>query len=268
VLLGSPLLEKEWRQTLGWTAHVPQCEPPRAVAIVLSIVAGLVDACTYLALFGLFVAQVTGSFVIIGTGLVTGSVKVAPLLAVPVSFAGGTLATGAAIIGQAMGRSPLAATLMLETALLAGFAALAGYEAPFSDAQSPSALAAAMFGLAAMGVQSALVRLLMKETASTNVMTTNTSQIAIDATQTLAALLLLRRHGNNQDPEAAQFEKSLRRLGKSWPLPFAFLAGTTAGAIGYAALGFTVLLLPTGAVAALALWATYGGASSEGDGGR
>jgi uncharacterized membrane protein YoaK (UPF0700 family) len=86
--------------------------------ILLSIVAGFVDACTYLALFGLFVAQVTGSFVIIGTGLVTRLESTVPLLAVPVFFAGGMLATAAAIIGQAMGRSPLAAALLLETAFL------------------------------------------------------------------------------------------------------------------------------------------------------
>lgn len=42
---------------------------------------------------------------------------------------------------------------------------------------------ASMFGLAAMGVQSAAVRLLMRGVASTNLMTTNTSQIPIDATQ-------------------------------------------------------------------------------------
>jgi hypothetical protein len=52
-----------------------------------------------------------------------------------------------------------------------------------------------MFGLTAMGVQSALVRLLIKGAASTNVMTTNASQIAVDATQALA-VLLLRRCGN------------------------------------------------------------------------
>jgi uncharacterized membrane protein YoaK (UPF0700 family) len=91
--------------------------------ILLSIVAGFVDACTYLALFGLFVAQVTGSFVIIGTGLVTRLESTVPLLAVPVFFAGGMLATAAAIIGQAMGRSPLAAALLLETAFLGGHGA-------------------------------------------------------------------------------------------------------------------------------------------------
>src|SRR5947209_3484204 len=38
-------------------------EVPRPIPVVLSFVAGYVDSCTYLALFGVFVAQVTGSFV-------------------------------------------------------------------------------------------------------------------------------------------------------------------------------------------------------------
>src|SRR5260370_42561073 len=39
----------------------------RTLIFLLGFVAGYVDACTFLALFGLFVAQVTGSFVIAGT---------------------------------------------------------------------------------------------------------------------------------------------------------------------------------------------------------
>jgi uncharacterized membrane protein YoaK (UPF0700 family) len=109
--------------------------------------------------------------------------------------------------------------------------ALNGYGAPFSNAESPAALAAAMFGLTAMGVQSALVRLLIKGAASTNVMTTNASQIAVDATQALA-VLLLRRSGNDRHIDAAQFEKSRRRLGQLWSMPIGFLAGTAIGAIG------------------------------------
>jgi hypothetical protein len=70
-------------------------------------------------------------------------------------LAGGVLATGSAIIAQAVGRSPFAVTLVLEAALLLAFVALVGYGAPFSDQQSPGALAAAMFGLGSMGVQSA-----------------------------------------------------------------------------------------------------------------
>ena len=42
---------------------------PRLVPATLSFVAGYVDSYTFLALFGLFVAQVTGSFVIGATAV-------------------------------------------------------------------------------------------------------------------------------------------------------------------------------------------------------
>jgi hypothetical protein len=42
---------------------IPRPRPvPRAVPPLLSFAAGFVDSCTALALFGLFVAQVTGSY--------------------------------------------------------------------------------------------------------------------------------------------------------------------------------------------------------------
>ena len=44
---------------------------PRSAPALLSFVAGYVDVYTFLALFGLFVAQVTGSFVTAGAELVT-----------------------------------------------------------------------------------------------------------------------------------------------------------------------------------------------------
>jgi hypothetical protein len=81
-------------------------------------------------------------------------------------LAGGVLATGSAIIAQAVGRSPFAVTLVLEAALLLAFVALVGYGAPFSDQQSPGALAAAMFGLGSMGVQSASAHNDMNRAAS------------------------------------------------------------------------------------------------------
>src|SRR5215813_300438 len=40
---------------------------PRVVPALLSFIAGYVDSCTFLALFGLYVAQLTGSFVLAGT---------------------------------------------------------------------------------------------------------------------------------------------------------------------------------------------------------
>src|SRR5215510_14125171 len=94
-----------------WTAFPIAAETPRAVPILLAAVAGFVDACTFLGLFGFFVAQVTGS---------PGALA---LLAVPLFFAGGVAATLAAIAGQAVARSALAAALALETVLLIGFTA-------------------------------------------------------------------------------------------------------------------------------------------------
>ena len=71
--------------------------------------------------------------------------------------------------------------------LLAALAALMVFGEPFPNSPPPSAFVAVLFGLSAMGAQSALVRLLLRGVASTNVMTTNTTQIAIDATQAACA---------------------------------------------------------------------------------
>src|SRR5260370_1441748 len=163
-----------------WTAFPIATEPPRAVPILLAAVAGFVDACTFLGLFGFFVAQVTGSYVLAGARPVAGSPGAAVLLAVPVFFAGGVAAALAAIAGHAVARRGLAAALALETLLLIGFTATFAAGGGVGGPETAPVVAASMFGLAAMGVQSALVRLLMRGVASTNVMTTNTTQIAID----------------------------------------------------------------------------------------
>jgi uncharacterized membrane protein YoaK (UPF0700 family) len=104
-----------------WSAFIPQIAVPPWVGVTLSIIAGFLDACTYLALFGLFVAQVTGSFVMIGTRSVSGTSGAMALLAIPVFFAGGALATVVAVVAQALRQSILAATLLLAAALLVAF---------------------------------------------------------------------------------------------------------------------------------------------------
>jgi uncharacterized membrane protein YoaK (UPF0700 family) len=238
---------------MPWTAFPAAAEPPRAVPILLAAVAGYVDACTFLGLFGFFVAQVTGSYVLIGAHRVAGVPETAALLAVPVFLAGGVMATLAAIAGHALARRALAAALLLETLLLTGFVATFAAGSPFADRDATLAVAASMFGLAAMGVQSALVRLLLRGVASTNVMTTNTSQIAIDATQ-LAFARLCGRDGET-DEARRQHEVCRRRLVNALPLPLGFLAGTAAGAVAFAAAGFWALVAPTAAVGGLAVWA-------------
>ena len=124
------------------------------------------------------------------------------VLAVPVFFAGGVAATFAAIAGQALA---LAAALALETLLWIGFTAAFAAGSLFEGSTTP-VVAASMLGLAAMGVQSASVRLLMRGVASTNVMTTNTSQIAIDATQ-----LVWARLGGEGSADAMRLREICRR---------------------------------------------------------
>jgi uncharacterized membrane protein YoaK (UPF0700 family) len=238
---------------MKWTAFIAPIEPPRAVPILLAGVAGYVDACTFLGLFGFFVAQVTGSYVVAGAHMVAAWPGAAAILAVPVFFAGGVLATLAAIMGYAVARSGLAWAFMLEALLLIGFIAIFAVGSPFDGPRTTLVAAASMLGLAAMGVQSALVRLLLKGVASTNVMTTNTSQIAIDATQLMFARLCRRV----DDPAEARrlYEECRQRFRGGLPLPLAFLAGTALGAIAFAELGFWVLLAPLAAVGGLTVWA-------------
>jgi uncharacterized membrane protein YoaK (UPF0700 family) len=226
---------------------------PRIVPALLSFTAGFVDACTFLALFGLFIAQVTGSFVVFGSGLVAHEegflIKV---LAIPMFFAAGLFTTILAEVLRRSGRNALAWTLTLECALLAAFLAL-GLALPIArDPNAPLTLVAAMLGLSAMGVQSALVRLLMPGAASTNVMTTNTTLFAIDTGE-----LLLGWHGKRSGDAASamQFSAARERLAALIPLGLGFLIGTAAGAFGFVLFGLPCLVLVLAILLGLIAWA-------------
>jgi uncharacterized membrane protein YoaK (UPF0700 family) len=226
---------------------------PRIVPAILSFTAGFVDACTFLALFGLFVAQVTGSFVIVGAEFVTRDrgflIKV---LAIPMFFAAGVLTTIFAEVLRRRGHSALVWTLAVECALLAAFLAL-GVAVPIArDPNAPLTLLAAMLGLSAMGVQSALVRLLMPGVASTNVMTTNTTLFAIDTGE---LLLGWRGKRGGDAASAAQFSAARERLAALIPLGLGFLIGTAAGAFSFVLFGLPCLVLVLALLLGLIVWA-------------
>jgi uncharacterized membrane protein YoaK (UPF0700 family) len=88
---------------------VKAMQVPRLVVGLLAFVAGVVDACTVFALFGLFVAQVTGSFVLIGVQIVDADViNLIRTLAIPVFFLAGF---GTRFSGRAGRRQQACATL-------------------------------------------------------------------------------------------------------------------------------------------------------------
>jgi len=228
---------------------------PRFLPPLLSVIAGYVDSCTFLALFGLFVAQVTGSFVLAGTQLVAhedaGLIK---LIGIPVFFLACAVTTLIVDEMGRSGRSALAAALALETILLLGLFTCWSVAGPFHSPHTAAAVLASVCGLSAMGVQSALVRLVAKGVPSTNVMTTNTTQFAIDATEVV--LTWRARRGAPADAAAADAHASaLERFNTMWPVVLGFLVGTVTGALAYERFDMWCVLAPTALAGGLAAWA-------------
>jgi uncharacterized membrane protein YoaK (UPF0700 family) len=237
--------------------RVPAIVPP-----LLSFTAGFIDSFTVLALFGLFVAQVTGSFVLTFVAIMTNEQGVLTrLLAVPVFLLAGMTTTVVAIMLERRGRPPLPWVLGLECLVLSGFLLMVLIGAPLSDPGALSVAAAGLLGLFAMGTQSATVRLLMKSVASTNVMTTNTTMIAIDAAELWLAWRA-RRGAPTDAALAAACEAARARFGALLPIMLGFLVGTVVGAFAYIATGVWALLLPLAVTYGVFAWASASAAST------
>jgi uncharacterized membrane protein YoaK (UPF0700 family) len=208
---------------------------------LLSFVAGYVDACTFLALFGLFVAQVTGSFVIVGTEPVMHEAGfLMKALAIPVFVVAAAATTILVSVMERASQSAWPWVLGLETVLLLAFLLIGLANSPFGDPGRPAALMVGFCGLAAMGVQSASVRLLAQRAPSTNVMTTNTTQFAIDATY----LLLARIRPRTVDKALPQYEiGSVRqRVAETVRVMIGFVVGVVLGASAFRLFGFICMV--------------------------
>ena len=222
-------------------------------SLLLSLVAGWVDGCTFLALFGLFVAQVTGSFVAAGAQIARpGQGFLLITFAIPIFLVAGAVTTLLVVRTNDRVGSPLAWSLALESALLTGFFVVGIVGSPFDNPHAPLAVIAGLFGLAAMGTQSALVQLLMHGTPSTNVMTTNTTQIAILATK--AVLCWQAQRSATGDSAAAQLASTKDRLAAVLLVVSGFLTGTIAGVLAYSAMHLWCLLGPIAAILRLLIW--------------
>ena len=163
-------------------------------------------------LFGLFVAQVTGSFVIAGAEFVTHDFGIAGKLLAIAAFLTAAAATAALItLTRNAERTALPFMLGLEALLLAAFAAIVVFGPPIKDARDWHGIAAGMFAAMAMGAQSVLVRLLMRDIPQTDVMTGNITQLGIAITDIIMAR---RRFARSRHDAAAiaEFEHVRERL--------------------------------------------------------
>jgi uncharacterized membrane protein YoaK (UPF0700 family) len=89
-------------------ASRPRPVPP-ALPPLLSFAAGFIDSFTVLALFGMFVAQVTGSFVLAAAAFVTKEQgAVTKVLAIPVFLLAAVVTTSLAIMVERRGRAAVA----------------------------------------------------------------------------------------------------------------------------------------------------------------
>jgi uncharacterized membrane protein YoaK (UPF0700 family) len=232
---------------------------PRWVPALLSFVAGYVDSYTFLALFGLFVAQVTGSFVTAGAELVTHDIGIAGKVIAILGFLLAAALT-AGLIGFVRdgGRDALPWMLALETLLLAAFSALLLTGPPITGADDWHGIVAGVFAAAAMGAQSVLVRLLMKGIPQTNVMTGNMTQLGIETTELWLAWRRHRRNPADREDERA-FVAVRTRLSIVLAIAVGFIVGAVCGAIAYAKTGLPGTPLAVALVGALTVWAVWRG---------
>jgi uncharacterized membrane protein YoaK (UPF0700 family) len=216
---------------------------PLMLPACLSFVAGFIDACTFFALFHFFVAQVTGSFVIAGEQFVEfEKAMLVPLLAIPAFFLMGLSTKLLLAWSERTGWTALTAGLAVELALVVAFFVVGKMGTPFVYPNAPLAVTSSLLGISAMGVQSASVRLLMRGVASTNVMTSNTTQLAIDAGEWLIASH--RKHTTLGDPGIQVDCAAIRgRFTGLFLIMAGFLGGTIGGAFGYRWFGMSCLLI-------------------------
>jgi uncharacterized membrane protein YoaK (UPF0700 family) len=230
---------------------------PKPLPMVLSFVAGYVDSYTYLALFGLFAAQVTGSFVIAGAEFVQHDVGVAgKLLAIVVFLAAAAITTALIGVLRDVRREPLPWMLALEAVLLAIFVAIMLFGRKIGGAGDWLGIVAGLFAASAMGAQSVLVRLLMKGIPQTNVMTGNMTQLGIAMTE---LILARRRFAHSRHGAAAirEYHEVRDQLLTVLSVAIGFLAGAACGALAFVGIGIPAALVAVAIVVALALWVLY-----------
>lgn len=234
-------------------ASGPVQDVPRWVPALLSFTAGYVDSYTFLALFGLFVAQVTGSFVTAGAQFVVYDIGLAGKMIAVLAFLLAAAST-AALIGLARdkGLNALPWMLALETLLLAVFCVLMLAGPPVRGPDDWHGIIAGAFAAMAMGAQSVAVRLLMRGIPQTNVMTGNMTQLGIETTELVRAWR--RRVSEPDEAHVRDFLAVRARLYVVLSITIGFVLGAGIGATAYAGTSLVGAPLAVVLVGGLTLW--------------
>ena len=216
----------------------------RRSALLLSFVAGFVDTFSFVVLFGLFTAHVTGNFVLIGAAFAGHGHAgvVGKLLALPTFV----LAIAATRWLQRRWSDAPAPFVLIQCVALLAFMACGLALGPSIDPDAAATVATGQLGVAAMAVQNALSRSAFATLGPTTVMTGNVTQVTMDLVDRWLA-----QDGASDDAA---------RIGKMWPPLVSFAAGAVAAGLLGARSGFVSLLLPAALLAVL-WWRLRAGAS-------
>src|SRR5476649_1091011 len=213
---------------------------PAGTAVLLAYISGFVDTLSFIALFGLFAAHVTGNFVLIATSLMDMHHGLwMKLLAVPVFIAAAVVTRMFIIRRERHRRNAARHVLIVQALLLTAFMGTALASGPLVRGDQPLALLTGLLAAAAMAIQNTAARTFLSNLPPTTVMTGNLMQVIIDTVD------LKLGHG--------PLDAKRARLAKLAPMLVAFVAGTLCGAIGYTTLGFLSLIVPILAIGALAI---------------
>ncbi len=211
-------------------AHAARTSAAIMEGALLSFVAGFVDTCGFVALFGLFTAHVTGNFVLIGAAIADyhGGL-IAKLLALPVFVIVVAVTRTLTIALEDRRKNAAVPLLALQILFLAGFLACGVAAVPLPDGDAPMVIVIGMLAVTAMAIQNTASRTVFIMHTPTTVMTGNVTQVVID----LVDLSLGRG--------AAEARLRIRKM---VPAILTFTIGALAGALGYVFAGFWCLALP------------------------
>jgi uncharacterized membrane protein YoaK (UPF0700 family) len=212
-----------------------------AISVLLAFLAGFVDTCGFIALFGLFTAHVTGNFVLIGASLADNRPGIyGKLLAFPV-FVLAVAATRLYLLRcERRQRDAVLPILSGQMMFLVLFLAAGVYASPIRDADAPLTILTGILGVTAMAIQNAASRTVFVGLAPTTVMTGNVTQVVMDLVELSVGA----------DPAPVKL-----RLHKMVVPVVGFAAGAIASGLGFAWVGFWCLVCPL--VALLFVCVTY-----------
>ncbi|MEX3810647.1 YoaK family protein [Paraburkholderia sp. BR13439] len=210
---------------------------------ILAAIAGFVDTLSFVALFGLFTAHVTGNFVLIGAGIAGSGQGVLLKLIVFPAFIGGVVLSSLLVRWLPQGQARQGARLLyaVQAVLIVGFCLAGVWATPVSQPDSLPVILAGVVGAFAMGVQNAHPRLVQRPGVPNTVMTGNVTQAVLDVIDMLSP-------GTPDSVRTA----ARSRFGSMMPAIVAFAVGAVAGALGVVYMGFWALLAPACALVGLA----------------